>query len=509
MSTINSPDGVRPPSEPSGSPGAVTSAAADPAVGTLPADPTSTRMTRRQTLTLVLLLGAQFTLAVDFSIMNVAVPVIGRDLNFATGNLQWIATSFALAAAGFSLLFGRIADMVGARKIFVTGLVLLTVASLFGGLTNSSGLLLTARVAQGLATAMVTPAGLALLTISFPEGPLRDRALGLNGAMLSAGFTCGAIMGGLLTDTLSWRWGFFINVPIGIVLVIAAPMLLKGGSGRRGAKLDIPGAITVSLGLIAFVYGVSEAGQHGWGNSRTLIGVVVGVALLVLFGWIELHVAQPLAPLRVLRLSSVSWGNLGGLATFIGFTSMIFLLTLYLQEVLGYSPLTTGFTFGALGVGAFLGGVTAPRWIGALGGSRPLLLAGLVAQGLTVGLIVFAGEGRGWLVPVLALAFISSYAHVCAIVGFLVTATSGLPNEEQGLATGITTLTQQVGIAIGIPIMSAIATARTRSLSGTHSAHSATLGGISTAILVNGILVAAIGVLVGVVLMRRRTAPAV
>ncbi|WP_414720739.1 MFS transporter [Streptomyces sp.] len=465
-------------------------------------------MTRRQSLTLVLLLGAQFTLAVDFSIMNVAVPVIGRELDFAAGNLQWIATSFALAAAGLSLLFGRIADIVGARKIFISGLVLLTVASLLGGFTDSAGPLLGARVAQGLATAMVTPAGLALLTMSFPEGPLRDRALGLNGAMLSAGFTCGAIMGGLLTDVLSWRWGFFINVPIGVLLVVAAPLLLKGGSGRRGAKLDIPGAITVSLGLIALVYGISEAGSKGWGNSTTLIALAVGVVLLAVFGWVELHVSEPLAPLRVLRLRSVSWGNLGGFATFIGFTAMIFLLTLYLQEVLGYSPMTTGFTFGALGVGAFLGGVTAPRWIGALGGSQPLLVAGLVAQGVTVGVLFFAGSGRGWLVPVLALAFLSSYAHVTAIVGFMVTATSGLPNEEQGLATGITTLTQQVAITVGIPIMSAIATARTHSLSASHSLRSATLSGINTAILVNGVLVVAIGLLVGTVLLRRRATPA-
>jgi len=504
MSTTNDSGAFRRQPGPSGPHGTVTCTEPEPAANAALPEPAPTRMTQRQGLALVLLLGTQFTLAVDFSIMNVAVPVIGSDLDFATDNLQWIATSFALAAAGLSLLFGRIADMVGARRIFLGGLVLLIVASLFGGFTDSPGPLIAARVAQGLATAMVTPAGLALLTTTFPEGPLRDRALGLNGAMLSAGFTCGAIMGGLLTDGLSWRWGFFINVPIGVLLVVAAPFLLKGGGGRSGTKLDIPGAITVSVGLIAFVYGVSEAGRKGWGDNTTLLGLGVGVVLLAVFGWVELHVAQPLAPLRVLRLRSVSWGNLGGFATFIGFTAMIFLLTLYLQVVLGYSPMATGFTFGALGVGAFLGGVTAPRWIGVLGGSRPVLVAGLVAQGVTVGVLFLAGPGRGWLVPVLALAFLSSYAHVAAIVGFLVTATSGLPNEEQGLATGITTLTQQVGIAVGIPIMSAIATARTRSESAGHSLKDATLSGITTAILVNGIVVAAVGLLVAAMLVRPR-----
>lgn len=486
MSTVNSPEETR----------------ADQSPG--PAAPAPERMTKRQTLILLLLLGAQFTLAVDFSIMNVAVPVIGRELDFATENLQWIATAFALSAAGFSLLFGRIADIIGARKVFLAGLVLLTLSSLAGGLVDDAGPLLAARVAQGLATAMVTPAGLALLITSFPEGPLRDRALGLNGAMLSAGFTCGAVLGGLLTDTLSWRWGFFINIPIGILLIVVTPMLLKGGSRTTGGKLDIPGAVSVSAGLIALVYGISAAGQYGWGDPTTLISLAVGVVLLVVFGFVELNAAEPLAPLRILGRRSVTWGNIGGAATFVGFTAMIFLLTLYLQEVLGYSAIATGLTFGVLGVGAFLGGVTAPRWIGALGSSRAVLVAGLLVQGITVGTLYLAGDARGWLYGVLGLAFLSSYAHVAAIVGFMVTATSGLPDEQQGLATGITTLTQQISITIGIPIMSAIATAQIRSLSG-EPVKDATLSGINLAILVNGLILVGVALLVALFLRNRRT----
>ncbi|MFD6248057.1 MFS transporter [Streptomyces roseolus] len=478
-----------------------------PPAATPPQAPADGKMTRRQTMVLFLLLGAQFTLAVDFSIMNVAVPVIGRELHFSQQNLQWIATTFALSAAGFSLLFGRIADLVGARKVFLAGLALLTVASLLGGLVDASGPLLAARVAQGLATAMVTPAGLALLTTSFPEGPLRDRALGLNGAMLSAGFTCGAILGGLLTDVLSWRWGFFINVPIGVLLIVVAPMLLAKGEVRRGGKLDIPGAVTVSAGLIALVYGISAAGQYGWANTTTLVSLAAAVVLLIAFGLIELRAPEPLAPLRVLGLRSVTWGNIGGAATFIGFTAMIFLITLYLQDVLGYSAMATGLTFGVLGVGAFLGGVTAPRWIGVLGGSSAVLVAGLVVQGLTVGALYFAGDARGWLYAVLGLAFLSSYAHVVAIVGFMVTATSGLPNEQQGLATGITTLTQQVSITIGIPIMSAIAVAQIRA-SGDSSVEAATLHGINVAILANGLILIAVGLLVALFVKRRAAARA-
>lgn len=188
--------------------------------------------TGRQRLVLVVLLAAQFMLAVDFSILNVALPVIGQGLGFSLGNLQWIATSFALCAAGFTLLFGRVADLLGRRRVFLTGLAVLAVASLAGGLATGPEVLLAARVAQGLATAAVTPAGLALLTTAFPEGPLRDRALGLNGALMSAGFTSGAVLGGLLTDLLSWRWAFFVNVPVALAVLLVAPRLIAESRPR-------------------------------------------------------------------------------------------------------------------------------------------------------------------------------------------------------------------------------------------------------------------------------------
>ncbi|MEC3977531.1 MFS transporter [Amycolatopsis sp. H20-H5] len=460
-------------------------------------------MTSRQRLILFLLLGAQFTLAVDFSILNVAVPEIGAKVGFSLENLQWIATSFALTAAGFTLLFGRIADLFGRRKLFMAGIALLGAASLLGGLANSPTVLIIARVAQGLGTAMVTPAGLSLLTTSFPEGPLRDRALGLNGAMLSAGFTFGAVLGGVLTSLVSWRWAFLINVPVAVLILVVAPILLKE-SRTQHAKLDIPGAVTVSVGLISLVFGISQAGTKGWGSATTLGALALGVVLLVSFWFIELKSKEPLASVRVLGRRSVSFGNLGGAATFIGFTAMIFLLTLYLQEVLGYSPLTVGLCFGVLGIGAFLGGVTAPRWIGVFGSSRALLVISLIVQAVAVGILYFAGDNRGWLIPVLVLGFISSYGHVCAIVGYLVTATSGLPDDQQGLATGITTMTQQVSITIGIPIMSAIATSRIYSLGGATVENK--LSGVTVAILSNGLIVLAVALIVGFFLRKGKTA---
>lgn len=217
------------------------------------------RMTRRQKLVLALLLGSQFMIAVDFSILNVALPVVGEGLGFSLAHLQWIATSFALAAAGFTLLFGRVADLVGRKNLFIGGMVVLGLSSALGGLATSPEVLIVARVLQGLATAAVTPAGLALLTTAFKEGPLRERALGLNGALMSAGFTAGAILGGLLTDLLSWRWAFFINVPVAALVVILAPSVITDSRPERRPRLDVPGAVTVTGGLLLLVLGLTQA----------------------------------------------------------------------------------------------------------------------------------------------------------------------------------------------------------------------------------------------------------
>ncbi|MEU8317595.1 MFS transporter [Nonomuraea sp. NPDC048881] len=255
-------------------------------------------MTSAQRLVLVLLLGSQFMLAVDFSILNVALPVIGSGLGFALSDLQWVATAFALAAAGFTLLFGRIADLFGRRRLFLAGMVLLGVSSLAGGLAVSPGMLLVARVAQGLATAVVTPAGLALLTTSFPEGPLRARALGLNGALMSAGFTSGAILGGLLTELLSWRWAFFVNVPVALAVVVAAPVVLKESRPAERPGMDLPGAVSVTAGLLALVFGLTRAGEHGFADLLGLGALAAGAALLVAFWYVERRAAAPWCPSR-------------------------------------------------------------------------------------------------------------------------------------------------------------------------------------------------------------------
>ncbi|MCQ4079757.1 MFS transporter [Streptomyces sp. RB6PN25] len=461
----------------------------------------SHQLTGKLRLVLVVLLVAQFMLAVDFSILNVALPTIGKGLKFSLANLQWIATAFALCAAGFTLLFGRIADVVGRRRLFLVGLAVLGAASLVGGLAVNPPMLLAARVAQGLATAAVTPAGLSLLTSSFPEGPLREKALGLNGALMSAGFTTGAILGGVLTDLLSWRWSFFINVPVACIVLLIAPTVIKESRPDERPKLDVPGAIFVTAGLLALVYGLTRAGEQGWGNPLALGSLAVGAILLIVFYAIERGAAAPLVPVRVLKRRTVIWGNLAGLIAFVTETSLVFLMTLYLQKVLGFSPLAAGLSFGVLGLGTVSGGVMAPRVIGKIGTKATLVTGGLIQFIATLALVTL-GEHRSSMALLLVATFIGGVGNMLVIVGFMVTATSGLPDAEQGMATGLATMTQQVGITMGTPVMSAIATAGVTAASGT----SAVLGGISTAVAVNAFIVLAGALLSGIFLRSKQAA---
>ncbi|MFG2432625.1 MFS transporter [Streptomyces sp. NPDC048590] len=460
------------------------------------------QLTGRLKVVMAVLLVAQFMLAVDFSILNVALPVVGEGLGFSLSNLQWIATSFALAAAGFTLFFGRLGDLIGRKRTFLVGLGVLGAASLAGGLATSPEVLLIARVFQGLATAAVTPAGLSLLITSFPEGPLRQKALGLNGALMSAGFTAGAILGGVLTDLLSWRWAFFINVPVALAVLLVAPAVIKESRPAVRPKLDLPGALSVTLGLLGIVYGLTQAGEHGWGNAHTLTGLLAGVVLLVVFYFVERKADQPLVPLSVLRRPTVAWGNIAGLLAFVTETSLVYLLTLYLQKTLGFTPLQAGLSFGVLGIGTVLGGVLAPRIIARTSTLTTLVAGGIIQTVFTAALLFLGTSTTASMALLLPATFLGGVGNMLVIVGFMVTATSGLPDREQGLATGLATMSQQVGITMGTPIMSTVVTAAT---AGVVTA-GAVLRGVTIAIAANAALVL-LGVLIAVVFLRaKRTA---
>jgi MFS family permease len=429
-----------------------TSTTTDEALGPGPA----ARMTRGQILVLVLLLASQFTLCVDFSVLNVALPTVGAGLGFSDANVQWIATAFALCAAGFTLLFGRVGDFLGKLRVFEVGMVALGLASLLGGLATSPAVLIVARVAQGLATAAVTPAALSLLTTTFSDGPLRQRALGLNSVIMSVGFTSGAVLGGVLTDLMSWRWAFLINVPIAAVVVAVAPFVLRDTSSPDRNRLDLPGAALVTSGLLALVYGATRLGESGVGDPWAIASIVAAGALLAGFWLAERRHAHPLVPVTILRRRTVGWGNAAGFVTFSMEPALVFLLTMYLQHVLGLNPLRTGLMLATVGAGAIIGGWAGPRVIAAVG-VRWATSGGLVVQAVLTGFLVFVGSTSDSLWLVGGTAFVGAIGHVCAIVGFMVAATSGLPDSEQGLATGLATMTQQVAIAIGVPVMSAVA----------------------------------------------------
>ncbi|MER5351248.1 MFS transporter [Kitasatospora sp. NPDC002551] len=414
------------------------------------------RMSTRLRMTLFILLGAQFMLSVDFSILNVALPQIGSGVGISSDDLPWVASAYALPAAGFTLLFGRIADLFGRRRLFLAGIALLTVASVLGGVADSGAPLLTARVLQGLSTAMATPAALSLLTTSFSEGAMRERVLGLNGALLSGGFTVGALVGGTLVGLLSWRWAFLINVPVAIAILISTPRLIADSRAPEKVRLDVPGAVSVTAGLLAFTYGIID---------KSLLIAAIGVVLLGVFWAIELRAPAPLASVRILKRPSVKWGNFAGLVVFAMESALIFLMTLYLQDVLHFAPLTTGLIFGVPGLAAVAAGVIAGRAIGRFG-TRTVLTAGLSVQGLATAPLILLGTDRVMLAVLLPALFIGFFGHVTSIVAYTVTATSGLPDSEQGLATGLAALSQQVAVTIGIPVLSAVAATRTVQLDG-------------------------------------------
>ncbi|MBF4549136.1 MFS transporter [Pseudoclavibacter sp. RFBG4] len=418
-------------------------------------EPDAVRMSVRDRWKLAVLMSATFMLAVDFSVLNVALPDIQRDLGFTLNNLQWVITAFALPAAGLGLFFGRLGDLVGRRSVFLASMALLALGSGLGAIAAEPWVLLFARVLQGIATAAAAPTALALLTTTFPEGPMRAKALGINGALLSAGFATGALLGGVLTAGVSWRAAFWINVPVALFVLFVAPVLFAESRPTVKPKLDFPGAITITLGLSAFVYGVSRAGEHGFEDAQVLGALAAGLALIAVFVVVELRGSHPLIPLSVLRRKNVRLGNLAGLTTFAMMSSFTYLTTLYLQLVLGLNPVFTGAVIAIIGIVAVVGALFVPKLIGRFGQVR-VLIGALVVQGVGTALVAIAGDHAGSISLICAGLAISSLGHISSIIGYTVTATSGLPDTEQGLATGLTSTSQQVAIALGTPVLAAV-----------------------------------------------------
>ncbi|WP_371549313.1 MFS transporter [Streptomyces sp. NBC_00554] len=428
----------------------------------------STRLSTRDKLVLFVLCAAQFMVALDFSVLNVALPVLGKDLGMSQSALQWAVTAFALPSGGFLLLFGRIGDLYGRRRLFLTGLALFGAASLLATFAWDPASFLTARALQGLGAAAIVPTGMSLLTTTFPEGPARDRALGISGTLLSLGFTVGMVAGGVLTDVLSWRSTMGLLAVFALIVLPLAPGLLPESRTPDRPRLDIPGAVTVTGGLLALIYSLSTAAERGFGGADVITTLVAGVALLAAFGYVESRSEAPLVSLPMLRRRTVAWGNLGGLVTFSMMSTVVFVLTLYLQETLNLSAFETGLVFGVQGVMSAVAGVNAPKVIGRFG-ARRTLVASLAGQGVLTAALLGLGEGGRSVWLATAAVSLASMCHLGAIISYGLTVTSGVPNEEQGLATGLVTSTQQVGLTIGIPLLGILATTSTDLLSGVHT----------------------------------------
>ncbi|BBC96093.1 MFS transporter [Streptomyces griseofuscus] len=439
-----------------------TSPAADTAAPGIP------RLSTRDKLVLFVLCAAQFMVALDFSVLNVALPGLGRDLGMNTSALQWAVTAFALPSGGFLLLFGRVGDLFGRRRLFLAGLALFGAASLLSTLAWDPASFLAGRALQGLGAAAIVPTGMSLLTTTFPEGPARDRALGISGTLLSLGFTVGMVAGGTLTDTFGWRSTMALLTLFALIVLPLAPGLLPESRTPDRPRLDVPGAVTVTTGLLSLIYALSTAADHGFGRPDVLAALAAGLLLLAAFVLVESRSAAPLVSLPMLRRRTVAWGNIGGLVTFSMMSTIVFVLTLYLQEILGLSAFETGLVFGFQGVLSVVAGTLAPKVIGRLG-ARRTLVGSLAGQGaLTASLLLLNTHvWSAWLAT--AAVALASMCHLGAIISYGVTVTSGVPDAEQGLATGLVTSTQQVGITVGIPLLGVLATTSGDLLSGVHT----------------------------------------
>ncbi|MFG2750986.1 MFS transporter [Streptomyces xanthophaeus] len=456
-----------------------------------PAAPSDQRLTGRAKLVLFVLCAAQFMVALDFSVLNVALPVLGKDLGLSTSALQWAVTAFALPSGGFLLLFGRIADLYGRKKLFLTGLAVFAAASLLATLAWDPASFLAGRALQGLGAAVIVPTGMSLLTTTFPEGPLRDRALGISGTLLSLGFTIGMVLGGVMTDTLGWRSTMALLSVAAVIVLLLAPGLLPESRTPERPRLDVPGAVIVTGGLLAVIYALSTAAQRGFGGVDVWGTLALGLALLAAFVVVESRSPAPLVSLPMLKRRTVAWGNIGGLVTFSMMSTVIFVLTLYLQETLRLSAFQTGLVFGVQGLASAVAGSFAPKVIGRFG-ARRTLVGSLIGQGVFGAALLGIGTGSGALLATVAVS-VASMCHLGAIVSYGLTVTSGVPDAEQGLATGLVTTTQQVGLTIGIPLLGVLATTQ-----------ASLFDGVRTVLAVDSALVIAAGILVAIGLGRER-----
>ena len=466
---------------------------------------------RNLNLALVVIALAQLMVVLDVAIVNVALPSIQRELHFAATDLEWVVNAYAIAFGGLLLFGGRTGDLFGRRRMFIIGALMFTAGSMAGGLATSSTFLIAARAAQGVGAAILAPTALSLLAATFRQGAQRNRALGVYSAVSAGGGGIGLLMGGVITNYLSWRWIMFVNVPIGLLLAFAAPRVLIRGEGKPG-RLDLPGALTVTAGVSLLVYGLARVATHDWSDNVTRAVLAIAVTLLVTFVALESRGRHPLMPLRIFANRNRSGAYGLSLAIGAALSGMLFLLTLFMQNVLGFSPLQAGFAFLPTALGVVVGAGLTSRVIGRVGPRVPMTTGALLAatgmfwlSAVTVHANYFADV----LGPLVVLAIGLGMAFLSTSV----TAISGVQPNESGLASALLNVGRQLGGSLGIAIMGTIATKVTGNQLATgpftHAAMNGALtAGFSAAFEIAG-LIALAGFVTALVAVRHRQSPAI
>ena len=440
--------------------------------------------TRRGKLTLVFLCAVAFLDFVDASIVNVALPSIRTDLNFSVQNLQWVLSGYLLTYGGFLLLGGRAADLLGRRRVLVAGIVVFALSSLTGGLAPSAGVLIGARLSQGVGAAMMLPAALSILTTTFTEGTDRFRALGAWGAVAGLASALGVFLGGVLSQGPGWRWVLFVNLPVCALDIVAAFTLVSADRRRAPlAHFDIRGAALVTGGMLLLVYALVKAPDQGWGDAATIGELATALVLLAAFVLNEMRHRNPLAPLSIFRLPGLSAANATQLIALAGFYAMFFFITLYMQNVLGFTPLRTGVAYLPVTLGVGVAAAISSKLF-VRSGTRPIIVTGaLISAGAVYYLSRIPADGS-YLVNLLPGLVIMSIGLGAVFTGVTTAANAGVPPDKAGLAAGLVNTSHWLGAALGLAIFSAIATSRTGDLLAAHvSRPEALTGGFQRALL--------------------------
>lgn len=457
---------------------------------------------------MILLCVAQFVVVLDASIVNVALPSIGRALDFSQSNLPWVVNAYVLTFGGFLLLGGRMADLLGRRRVFMSGLVLFALASLAGGFAATEGQLIVARAVQGLGAALLSPAALSIVTTTFHDGAERNKALGVWGAVAGSGGAAGVLLGGVLTDTLGWEWVLWVNVPIGIAAAAIAPWLVKESRSETSTRsFDVAGAVTVTAGLSLLVYALVDATNAGWGSTQTIGLLAASAALIAAFVVVELRSAAPLVPFGIFRLRTLTGANVVGLLVGASLFSMFFFISLYMQEVLGYSPIKSGFSYLPLALTIIVSAGIASQLVTRVG-FKPVLVAGLGF--IAAGLLWFGqvSAGGSYVGDILGPSLLAAVGLGFAFVPVTIAAVSGVSDREAGLASGLINTSQQIGGALGLAILATVANSRTHDVMASAGGRGSELPralteGFQSAFM-TGAGLALLGIVLALVLIRGR-----